>query len=133
LPTVAGDPLQMRQLFQNLIGNSLKFHRPDEAPLVEVAAEPATGPAGADGRQGEYYHIQVKDNGIGFDEKYLELIFKPFQRLHARNDYEGSGIGLAICQRIVERHGGRLTAHSAPGLGATFIVMLPVQQLTDGG
>jgi PAS domain S-box-containing protein len=127
LPTVEADPLQMRQLFQNLIGNSLKFHRPDEAPLVEVAAERA------DGRPGESYRIQFKDNGIGFDEKYLELIFKPFQRLHGRNEYEGSGIGLAICQRIVERHGGRLTAHSAPGLGATFVVTLPLHPFADGG
>lgn len=118
LPTVAADPLQMRQLLQNLIGNALKFHRPDVAPLVRVGAAPA-GP--------ERWAISVADNGIGFDEKYLDRIFTVFQRLHGREQFEGTGMGLAICRRIVERHGGALVAHSTPGEGATFVVTLPAR------
>ncbi|HEX7976902.1 MAG TPA: ATP-binding protein, partial [Anaerolineales bacterium] len=129
LPVIQADPLQMRQLFQNLIGNALKYRRPEAAPLVRVQAQPiADGPASP----GEWVQIRVEDNGIGFDEKYLDRIFKPFQRLHSRGDYEGSGIGLAICTRIVERHHGQLTARSAPGQGATFIVTLPVKQKQEG-
>ena len=76
--------------------------------------------------------ITVQDNGIGFEEKYLERIFAPFQRLHGRAQFDGSGMGLAICRKIVERHGGTITARSAPGQGATFIVILPLRQLPDG-
>ncbi|MDI1241337.1 MAG: ATP-binding protein, partial [bacterium] len=72
--------------------------------------------------------ISVSDNGIGFDEKYLDRIFTPFQRLHGRNEYQGTGIGLAVCRKIVERHGGSLTAESTPGKGSTFIAILPVVQ-----
>ena len=77
---------------------------------------------------GPWVEILVKDNGIGFDEKYLDRIFQPFQRLHGRSQYEGTGMGLAICRKIVERHGGTITAKSAPGKGPTFIVTLPVKQ-----
>jgi PAS domain S-box-containing protein len=122
LPTIEADPSQMRQLLENLVGNGLKFHREGVPPLVEVTSERIK-------RRGrELCQILVKDNGIGFDEKYLDRIFKPFQRLHGRGKYPGTGIGLAICRRIAERHGGSITAHSAPGQGATFIVTLPVQQ-----
>jgi PAS domain S-box-containing protein len=115
LPVVQADALQMRQLFQNLIGNALKFHRPGVPPIVSVEVSLA-GAAG--------WTIRVADNGIGFDEKYLDRIFRPFQRLHARNEFEGSGIGLAICDKIVARHGGTLTARSTPGQGTTFIATL---------
>ncbi len=128
LPTVSGDALQMRQLLQNLIGNALKFSKPGEAPVVRVSAEIVAGlDASGRARRGGTCRILVADNGIGFDEKYLDRIFTIFQRLHGRGDYEGTGIGLAICRKIVERHGGTITAQSQPGHGATFIVTLPLQ------
>jgi signal transduction histidine kinase len=131
LPTIEADRLQMRQLLQNLIGNGLKFHKGGEAPVVEVRAEVVEerGRGGSEAPAGEgVCHIRVKDNGIGFDEEHLERIFMPFQRLHGRNVYEGTGMGLAICRKVVERHGGRITAESAPGRGATFTVTLPLVQ-----
>jgi len=122
LPTIDADPLQMRQLLQNLLANALKFHRPGVPPVIRVEAH-RTGEGDADG--GEMWQISVADNGIGFDEKYLDRIFKLFQRLHERHVYEGAGMGLAICRRIVERHGGTITARSAPEAGANFIITLP--------
>lgn len=116
LPVVASDSVQMRQLFQNLIGNALKFHRPDASPVVQISAE-IMGPS---------CQISVTDSGIGFDERYLDKVFTIFQRLHGRGEYEGTGIGLAICRKIVERHGGAITARSKLGMGATFIVTLPL-------
>ena len=120
--TLEADPLQMRQLLQNLIGNALKFHRPGEPPVVKVWCERAASP------EGELCRIHVADNGIGFDEKYLDRIFTVFQRLHGRHEYEGTGVGLAVCRRIVERHGGGITATSEPGRGSTFVVTLPASQ-----
>jgi light-regulated signal transduction histidine kinase (bacteriophytochrome) len=122
LPVIEADPLQMRQLLQNLIGNALKFYRPEQAPVVRVTAETVD-----DG----FCQIAVADNGIGFDEKYLDRIFTPFQRLHGRNEYEGTGMGLAVCRRIAERHGGAITAQSIPGQGTTFLVTLPLKQNGD--
>lgn len=127
LPTIDADPLQMRQLLQNLIGNALKFHRPDVPPVIRVGGE-IINPEwaannGADG--GGLARLTFADNGIGFDEKYLDRIFTPFQRLHARSEYEGTGMGLAVCRKIVERHGGQITAQSQPGQGATFFITLP--------
>lgn len=115
LPRVEADPVQMRQLFENLIGNALKF-RGALPPVVTVSSEP-------DLEGG--YRILVEDNGIGFDEKYLDRIFAPFQRLHGRSAYAGTGMGLAICRKVVERHGGSITARSVPGTGTAFIVTLP--------
>ena len=115
LPTVQGDPTQLRQLFQNLIANALKFHKPDVPPRIAIRS---SHDAGA-------HRISVADNGIGFDEKYLDRIFQVFQRLHGRGEYEGTGVGLAICRKIVERHGGAITARSRPGEGSTFVVALP--------
>ena len=129
LPTLDADPLQMRQLLQNLIGNALKFHRKDVPPVVSVqcrSVPPATG--GVAGCSA--WEITVQDNGIGFDEKYLDKIFAPFQRLHGRGEYEGNGIGLAICKKIVDRHGGTITARSVPDEGTRFIVTLPRDQDT---
>lgn len=126
LPTVQADAMQMRQLFQNLIGNALKFHTENQPPLVRV-----TGQVIAVQGQPPLCELQVADNGIGFDEKYLDRIFTVFQRLHGRGVYEGTGIGLAICRKIVDRHGGMITAKSKPGAGATFIVRLPVQQKAE--
>ena len=118
LPVISAEPTQMRQLFQNLIGNALKFHRPSEKPMIQVHASTDTESG---------CRIFVEDNGIGFEEQYLDRIFSPFQRLHGRNEYEGTGMGLAICKKIVERHGGSITAKSTPGEGATFIIELPVK------
>jgi PAS domain S-box-containing protein len=131
LPALEADPLQMRQLLQNLIGNALKFRRPDEPPVVRVSAEAverADASAAPPARPRAAYRIAVADNGIGFDEKYLDRIFTVFQRLHGRNAYEGNGVGLAVCRRIAERHGGSITAESSPGRGATFYVTLPASQ-----
>lgn len=135
LPTIEADPTQMRQLLQNLLGNALKFYREDEAPIVKIYAQPLndkTQPvirkSSGDGRSSNNIKFIVEDNGIGFDEKYLDSIFQVFKRLHGRDKYEGSGVGLATCRKIVERHGGSITAKSAPGQGAAFIITLPVKQ-----
>ena len=131
LPAIEAEPLHMRQLLQNLIGNALKFRRPDTKPVIKIAAEigkypPAPGARSAAPR--EMVRLTVSDNGIGFDEKYTERIFQVFQRLHSRAEYEGTGMGLAITRKIVEHHSGEITAKSKPGEGATFIVTLPVKQ-----
>jgi PAS domain S-box-containing protein len=118
LPTIEADPTQMHQLLQNLINNGLKFHREDEPPVVQISASTTR----------KKCRIMVKDNGIGFDLQYLDRVFKPFQRLHSREEYEGSGMGLAICRRIAERHAGEITAESTLGKGSTFIVTLPIAQ-----
>lgn len=125
LPTISADPLQMRQLFQNLIANALKFHRADAPPVVQVTAELESLPGG-DGRPPrEHWNLSFRDNGIGFEEAYAERIFGLFQRLHARGEYEGTGMGLAICRKIAERHGGSIVATGSPGQGAQFRVILP--------
>ncbi|TFG98695.1 MAG: PAS domain-containing sensor histidine kinase [Myxococcales bacterium] len=129
MPTIEADPLQMRQLLQNLLDNALKFHRPDEAPVVKIHGEllgvPAGRPLGSP-PVGETCQVIVEDNGVGFDEKYLDRIFKVFQRLHRRDQHEGTGMGLAICRKIVERHGGEISARSTPGRGSSFMITLPV-------
>jgi PAS domain S-box-containing protein len=122
LPAVEADPLQMRQLFQNLIGNALKFNRKGVPPVIRIASSP--DPVEQDGRV--MAAITIIDNGIGIEEKYLEEIFEPFRRLHGRSQYEGAGMGLAICRRIVERHHGTIHAQSTPGEGSTFIFTLPL-------
>jgi signal transduction histidine kinase len=127
LPTIEGDPLQMRQLFQNLIGNALKFRKPDVAPLVLVRSESGEENGAATCK------LSVKDNGIGFDGAYAERIFQLFQRLHGRAEFDGTGMGLAICRKIVERHGGHIMAHSQPGCGSEFVVTLPLQGQTSEG
>jgi PAS domain S-box-containing protein len=124
LPVIDGDRMQMAQLMQNIIGNAIKFHKPNETPVVKISGELIRGQNGAG-----FEHIMVEDNGIGFDEKYLDRIFQIFQRLHGRNEYEGTGIGLAICRKIAELHGGTITARSAPGGGAKFIIALPAKSL----
>ncbi|MCA1818464.1 MAG: ATP-binding protein [Thermoplasmatota archaeon] len=117
LPTLVADPIQMRQLLQNLIGNALKYHKEGEPPAVKVTAEAPSS---------FRVILRVADNGIGFEQEQAERIFLPFQRLHGRDSkYEGTGIGLAIVQRIAERHGGSVRATSSPGAGATFTVELP--------
>ncbi len=131
LPTLEADPLQMRQMFQNLLSNALKFQRPQVPPVIRVEGWTLDGDTTVSRRLPAAYglcQISVEDNGIGFDEKYLDRLFKPFQRLNPQSAYEGTGIGLAICNKIAERHGGRITAASTPGHGARFLVTLPRRQ-----
>lgn len=124
LPTLEADASQMRQLLQNLIGNGLKFARPGTPPIVQVESREVPSENGESPR----CEISVADNGIGFEEIYLDRIFELFQRLHGRQEYEGTGMGLAICRKIAERHNGSITAKSAPEEGAKFIVTLPLRQ-----
>ena len=142
LPQIEADALQLRQLLQNLIGNALKFQPPNAKPRVEISGRMVAGRGGVlpDFQETDlprtvfapeeplFVQLTVKDNGIGFDEKYLDRIFAVFQRLHGRQEYEGTGIGLAVCRRIVDRHRGSITARSRLGEGATFVVTLPVRQ-----
>jgi len=128
LPVIHGDATQMRQLFQNLVGNALKF-RGAEPPVVRVSAvlePPRRGGAVVFGELPQW-RIEIADNGIGFEPRHAERIFRPFERLHSRDAFEGTGIGLALCQRIVQRHGGAIRAESEPGSGSRFIVHLPAQ------
>ncbi len=124
LATVQGDPTQFRQLLQNLLGNALKFRDPSRAHVVRIAGRLLKDEA----TRKDWYELEISDNGIGFEPRFTERIFGLFQRLHSRDDYEGSGVGLAICRKIADRHGGRLTAVGRPGAGATFTVVLPVKR-----
>jgi len=117
LPTVTAVPGQLGQVVQNLISNALKFRGP-EPPHIHLSAQ----------RQGPNWLFSVRDNGIGLDPTQAERIFQMFQRLHTRQEYPGTGIGLAICKKIVERHGGRIWVESAPGQGATFFFTLPARR-----
>src|SRR5437773_2418178 len=115
LPGIEADPLQMRQLFQNLISNALKFQPAGQPPVLEIHAEIIKGQFAGTPEEDPYAEqcqITVRDNGIGFEEKYLEKIFAVFQRLHGRNEFEGTGVGLAVCRRITDRHGSVITARS---------------------
>ena len=118
LPTISADPLQMRQLLQNLISNAIKFHREGASPEVEIEAEVID----------RTVQLTVSDNGIGFEPKYGPRIFRVFERLHGRSEYPGTGIGLALCRKIADRHGGSIFAESEPGVGSTFTVTLPLHQ-----
>jgi len=129
MPIIMADAVQIRQLFQNLMVNALKFRREEVLPVVKISARFLKIPTQRVGRRSnadEKCRILVEDNGIGFDEKYKERIFTIFQRLHTRDVYEGTGVGLAICRKIVERHNGTIVAHGELGKGATFEIVLPV-------
>lgn len=131
LPVLKGDESQLGQLFQNLLSNALKFTKPGEAPRIRITGTPVQvedreQPEKSTDRGTAFFRICVIDQGIGFDNKYQERIFQVFQRLHGKSEYQGTGIGLAICQRVVENHGGFITADSQPGQGATFCVYLPM-------
>jgi PAS domain S-box-containing protein len=129
LPLVEGDGTMMRQLLLNLIGNAVKFGRPGVPPIVRVDGRVLDADEAPPTREAEgWAEVVVRDNGIGFEQKFAERIFAPFQRLHGRGEYDGTGMGLAICRRIAERHGGTLQAQGAPGAGAAFIVRLPVRR-----
>ncbi|QJW91422.1 PAS domain S-box protein [Spirosoma taeanense] len=130
LPTIQGNNLQLRQMFQNLLSNALKFTPSERVPLVHISAlvlnDPQVQGLSYSSLLGNYVEISIRDNGIGFDQKHTDRIFNLFQRLHGRNEYAGTGIGLAVCKKVVDNHGGYLTARSQPGQGATFIIYLPL-------
>ncbi|MBF0354515.1 MAG: PAS domain S-box protein [Alphaproteobacteria bacterium] len=115
LPTLTADSAQIARLFQNLIGNAIKYRSKDRETVIAIRAK----------RVDSHWEFDIADNGIGIDPQYFERIFQVFQRLHARSDYPGTGVGLAICRRIVERHGGRIWVTSDPGKGSTFCFTLP--------
>ena len=110
-----GDPVQITRLFQNLIGNGLKYRKPDLAPIIRIGGRHLDG----------HWEFSVGDNGIGIASEYFERIFGIFQRLHTREQYEGTGIGLAVCKKIVERHSGRIWLESTEGEGTSFFFTLP--------
>jgi signal transduction histidine kinase len=127
LPEIDADPVQMRQLFQNLIGNALKFSSNDVKPVIEIECKYKDTVVHTNEHNGIQYNcgIIIRDNGIGFDQKYAKRIFNVFERLHSRSEYEGSGMGLAICQKIIERHNGHISVASKEGVGTTFTIELP--------
>ncbi|ABD89314.1 ATP-binding protein [Rhodopseudomonas palustris] len=135
LPVVMCDRSQIRQLLQNLISNALKYSDASRPPRITLRATEQPGPASgfgsAGGERQRHVAIAVGDNGIGFDPKYAEQIFEPFQRLHGADEYEGTGIGLAICRKLAQRHGGKITARSEPGVGSTFTFTLPLRNLDE--
>lgn len=122
LPVVEGAPVLLYQLFYNLINNSIKFVAPGATPNIFIEAD-APSLAGD-----SFCHILLRDNGIGFEPQFAEHIFETFTRLNAKDSYEGTGLGLALCKKIVERHGGSITAASQPGQGAVFNITLPLTQ-----
>ena len=126
LPEIEIHPFQIQQVFMNLIGNSLKFQKNENPPIIEITSESSHCSNG-----NPVYKISVKDNGIGFNQKYMEKAFKPLERLVGRSEYEGTGMGLSICKRIIERHGGTITAKSSLGEGSTFIIVLPSKQVQE--
>jgi light-regulated signal transduction histidine kinase (bacteriophytochrome) len=127
LPELKVIPTQMRQLFQNLISNSIKFSRPGIHPYIRIWSEKAetNSNSGTSGQNGFSHKLMIRDNGIGFEPKYAEDIFVVFKRLHSYHEIEGTGIGLSICKKIVEKHNGEIKAESSPGKGSTFIICLP--------
>lgn len=130
MPTLPADPSQLGQLFQNLIGNAIKFKSDDVPPEIAIRARHIKKTSlGTDDPPNGWYDITIVDNGIGFDEKYAAKIFAPFQRLHGRSEFEGTGVGLSVCRRIVERHQGSIAASSTIGDGATFTIRLPTSHL----
>lgn len=126
MPIIQADPSQMHQLFLNLISNAVKFRAPNVNPVIDISFERISEFSEDHNSKVSWHVITVKDNGIGFSAEYADKIFVPFQRLHGRSQYKGTGIGLSVCRRIVERHGGTITAISTPNEGATFIIKLPV-------
>jgi light-regulated signal transduction histidine kinase (bacteriophytochrome) len=121
LPVLEGNQFQLFHLFQNIISNSIKYCKKDEPPSIAIKGQAIDLPERG-------YKITIIDHGIGFDEKYLDRIFKPFQRLHHADEFEGTGMGLAICKKIVDQHGGMISANSKLQEGATFIIELPKKQ-----
>ncbi|MCS3800679.1 ATP-binding protein [Niastella sp. OAS944] len=134
LPTLEVNRGQMRQVFQNLISNSLKFSKEGIAPVIKIKAKliKEKSITGEENINGEYCLLTFEDNGIGFDEKYANTIFSLFQRLHPKDSFEGTGIGLSITKKIIEKHQGLIQAKSTPGIGTMFMMVLPLKQMTNG-
>ena len=128
LPVIDADPVQMHQLFQNLLANAVHYHKKNQAPMIKVSSRI---PESDDRQNNCTCELIVEDNGIGFDMTYADRIFLPFERLHARNKFKGTGMGLAICRKITELHRGKIVAYSTPGEGSTFIVTLPMRQTDE--
>jgi two-component system CheB/CheR fusion protein len=128
LPVVEVNRGQIRQMLQNLLSNAIKFSKKDVNPVIEIFHNIAEQNGRAGAPPARYCHLHVKDNGIGFDKKYTKTIFNLFEKLHSKDDYEGTGIGLAIAKKIVEKHGGDIQVNSKPGIGTEFIVSLPINQ-----
>ena len=131
LPTVSGISFQLRQLFVNLISNSIKFSRDGVPPEINITSRILSGNDIDNPNlypNQNYVEITLKDNGIGFSQEYAAKIFEVFQRLHAKGTYDGTGIGLAICKKIIDKHYGLIFAHSNPGEGAEFTIILPLEQ-----
>lgn len=127
LPVVEVDQVQITQLFQNLISNAIKFNSPGHKPEIDIYSPYPNNVTDVEGM----CEIRVQDSGIGFDEKYLDRIFQPFQRLNSGNEFPGTGMGLTICRKIVDNHGGTISAHSSPGKGTTFVVRIPKNQFKE--
>jgi signal transduction histidine kinase len=127
LPTITADPLQIRQLLQNIISNGLKFHQPNKSAEVSISwfNQTECEAAAQMGKKPDYYTIAIKDNGIGIEPQHIEKIFAPFQRLHSKQEYEGTGIGLAVCRKIIERHQGIIEVRSALNEGCIFLISFP--------
>jgi len=130
LPVIEGNNGQIRQMFQNLISNALKFSRDDISPVIEITSKRIAGKSfeAVAKNDGDYCMVNIQDNGIGFDGKYVDNIFSLFERLNAKDKYEGAGIGLAVAKKIAEKHDGLITAVSAEGMGAKFQIILPLKQ-----
>jgi two-component system, chemotaxis family, CheB/CheR fusion protein len=128
LPLMEINPGQMRQVFQNLISNAIKFSKRNVPPVIEIFCEESTISISLSGDQIPCCRIHIKDNGIGFDEKFSETIFNLFEKLHSKDDYDGSGIGLSIAKKIIEKHHGQIAVHSQVDVGSEFIITLPINQ-----
>ena len=134
LPVIEFDRTQIRQLLQNLIGNALKFHKPGEPPQVRISAHLMKERRQQEGLHPEQLcQLLIEDHGIGMEPHHTERIFGMFKRLHGRDEYEGTGIGLAVCKKIVDRYGGKITVQSQLGQGSRFLITLPMSRTTEGG
>lgn len=131
LPEIEADATQLRQLFQNLVSNSLKFNDAGTRPQIQIHCEQLIASSDDSYPRRNWFKITIIDNGIGFDPEFSEKIFSPFQRLVTRHQYQGTGIGLAVCRRIVERHEGQISATSSPGKGTTICILLPAYQISE--
>ncbi len=127
LPSIEADLSQMRQVFLNILSNAIKFHKPELAP--EITLQYCTSTLPVNEVDVDYHDIRIKDNGVGFDQSYADKVFIPFQRLHSRDEYKGNGIGLAVCRRIIERHGGTIRVQSTLGEGTEFKILLPLKTI----
>lgn len=131
LPEIDADASQIRQVFMNLIGNSIKFRQTGVKPEISITCEVETNTESPE--EGRWCRLRFADNGIGFDPQYVDRVFDLFQRLHGRDKYEGTGIGLALCRKVINRHGGTISVDSTPGKGTVFTIRLPMNQPTDSG